>query len=134
MTIHNIASYSLSVTECQGCVKDLSGFTGKITVLDGCFLGSKARLGFGTMIIGATGKMVAVRVGIPLNGELLGTFPIVVGKPHVGATSNEECANNNNCSQFFSLSTEFTSSKASSGKVKDLPPTTAETAIYWVPD
>jgi len=87
MTIHNIASYSLSVAECQGRVKDLSGFTGKITVFNGCLFGGEARFRFGAMIIGAAGKMVAVGVGIPLNGELLRTFTIVVGKPHMGAAS-----------------------------------------------
>ena len=87
MTIHNIASYSLSVAERQGYVKDLSGFTGKITVPDSCFLGGEARFGFGAMIIGGARQMIAVRVGIPLNRELLWTLAIVVGKPHMGTSS-----------------------------------------------
>tara|TARA_B100000686_G_scaffold273283_1_gene290844 strand:- start:245 stop:541 length:297 start_codon:yes stop_codon:yes gene_type:complete len=87
MTIHNIASYSLSVAECQGCVKDLSCSAGKITVFNGCFFRGEAGLRFGAMIIGATGKMVAVRVSIPFDGELLWTLAIVVGESHVSTPS-----------------------------------------------
>ncbi len=56
-------------------------------MFDGCFLGGEARFGFGAIIIGAAGKMIAVRVGIPFNGELLGALTIVVGETHMGATS-----------------------------------------------
>ena len=87
MTIHNIASYSLSVAECQSCVKDLSCSAGKITVFDGGFFRGEARFSFGAMIIGATRKVIAVRVGIPFNRELLWTLTIVVGKPHMGTSS-----------------------------------------------
>jgi hypothetical protein len=117
MTIHNIASYSLSVAERQGYVKDLSGFTGKITVPDSCFLGGEARFGFGTVIIRGAWKVIAVRVRIPFNRKLLWALTVVVGKTHMGAASQEERTNNNNCSQFFFLSVAVTSSKASSGKV-----------------
>ena len=89
-TIHNIASYSLSVAECQGYVKDLSCSAGKITVFNGCFFSGEARLRFGAVVIGATGKMVAVRVGIPLNWELLGAFAIVIGETHVGTTTQHD--------------------------------------------
>ena len=87
-------------------------------MLDGGFLGGETRFGFGTMIIRGARKVIAVRVGIHFNRKLLWSLTIVVGKPHMGATSKEERTNNNNnCSQFFFLSAAVTSSKASSGKV-----------------
>ena len=56
-------------------------------MLDGGFLGGETRFGFGTMIIGATGEVVAVRVSIPFDGELLWALATVVGEAHVGTPS-----------------------------------------------
>tara|TARA_R100000008_G_C3468415_1_gene107723 strand:+ start:302 stop:439 length:138 start_codon:yes stop_codon:yes gene_type:complete len=42
------------------------------------------------MIIGATRKMIAVRVGVPLNRELLWALTVVIGEAHVGAAAQHD--------------------------------------------
>ena len=134
MTIHNIASYSLSVAGCQENVKTKLTFWWSKPIFACGFRAIETPLGAGLTVVRTFGRVIEPGVRVAFDGISRWACAICIRQVHVGATSQQECANNNNCSQFFSLSTEFTSSKASSGKVKDLPPTTADTAVYSVPD
>jgi hypothetical protein len=55
--------------------------------------------------------MILRGIRVSFDGELGGALAIIEGESHVGAASQEGEGHNNNTniSQFFSLSTEFTS-------------------------
>ena len=129
LTIHNIASYSLSVAERQAYVKTYLAFRGYVTIFS-CGVGAvKTELCAGRGVVRAFRRVVEPRVGVSLHRISCWASAIYIWQVHVGATSKEKEGDNNNLSQFFFLSAEFTSSNASSGNVKYCPAISAVTAV-----
>ena len=117
LTIHNIASYSLSVAACQAYVKTYLAFRGYVTIFSRGICAVKTELCASLGVVRAFRRVVEPGVGVSLHRISCWACAIYIWQVHMGATSKEEGGNNNNVSQFFFLSAAVTSSKASSGKV-----------------